>query len=100
MSLKIPEKYKIWIEAGKKFNLSHKHIQMARELKMNPKKLGSIANHKQQRWKTPLPEFIEDCYMRRFNKSEPNNITSIVQIVKNNTLKKTLKKEAKLKINE
>ena len=35
---------------------------MARELGMNPKKFGSIANHKHEKWKAPLPEFIEGLY--------------------------------------
>ncbi|MFH0924317.1 MAG: hypothetical protein V1872_01575 [bacterium] len=56
------EKNKKWIEAKKKFYLSDMHIQMARELGMNPKKFGGLANHKQERWKLPLPEFIEELY--------------------------------------
>jgi hypothetical protein len=36
---KIPEKYRVWIDARKKHKLSHAHIQMARELGMNPKKI-------------------------------------------------------------
>jgi hypothetical protein len=31
---------------------------MARELGMNPKKLGKLDNHDQEPWKLPLPEFI------------------------------------------
>jgi len=37
------EKNKKWREAKKKFRLSNMHIQMARELGMNPKKLGGLA---------------------------------------------------------
>ncbi len=37
---KIPDKLKIWIEARKRFRLSHEQIQMARELGMNPKGFG------------------------------------------------------------
>jgi hypothetical protein len=37
-----------WIEAKKRFRLSDIQIQMARELGMNPKKFGSLANHKQE----------------------------------------------------
>jgi hypothetical protein len=43
------DKNKKWIEAKKKFRLSNMHIQMAREVGMNPKKFGSLANHKQAR---------------------------------------------------
>ena len=79
---KIPDKYQVWINARKKYKLSHAHIQMARELGMNPKKLGKKANHKQQPWKAPLPVFIEDLYFKRFGKRQPETVKSIVQLVK------------------
>jgi hypothetical protein len=44
---KISEKYQVWIDARKRFHLCHVHIQMARELDMNPKRFGKKANHKQ-----------------------------------------------------
>ena len=48
-----------WIEAKRKFKLSDKHIQMARELGLNPRKFGSLDNNKQEPWKAPLKDFIE-----------------------------------------
>ena len=33
---KIPDKYQVWIDVRKRYHLSHAHIQMARELGMNP----------------------------------------------------------------
>jgi hypothetical protein len=65
------DKNKKWIEAKKKFHLSDTHIQMARELGMNPQKFGSLANHKQEKWKAPLPDFIEELYFKRFKKEKP-----------------------------
>ena len=62
-----------WIEAKKKFHLSDTHIQMARELGMNPKKFGSLANHKQEKWKALLSEFIEELYYQRFKRERPEN---------------------------
>jgi hypothetical protein len=62
-----PEKYQVWIEARKRYHLSHAQVQMARELGMNPKKLGGKANHQQEPWKVPLPQFIEHLYFKRFN---------------------------------
>jgi len=50
---------------------------MAREIGMNPKKFGSLANHKQEKWKTPLPDFIEDLYYKKFGKEQPDVITKI-----------------------
>lgn len=60
MDKKLPLKFLIWIEARKKFHLSNAQIQMARELGLNPKGFGKIANHKQEPWKLPLGEFIEE----------------------------------------
>ncbi|MFQ5629829.1 MAG: hypothetical protein ACE5I1_13775 [bacterium] len=94
---KIPEKFKIWIEARKKYRLSHAHIQMARELGMNPRKFGSLANHKQERWKLPLPEFIAECYRKRFGKSQPDRVVPIEQKVKEINRKKEERRQEKLK---
>ena len=74
------DKNKKWKEAQKKYCLSDMQIQMARELCMNPHKFGSLANHKQEKWKTPLPEFIEDLYYKRFKKYQPD-------VTKNNEVK-------------
>ena len=60
-----------WAQAKKKYRLSAVHIQMAKELGMNPRKFGSLANHKQEPWKAPLPDFIEDLYLKRFKKTRP-----------------------------
>jgi hypothetical protein len=72
-------KYQVWIDARKRHKLSHAHIQMARELGMNPKKFGKLDNHKQEPWKAPLPIFIEDIYFKRFGKERPDNVRSIEQ---------------------
>ena len=66
-----------WIDARKRFRLSDAHIQMARELGLNPKKFGKLANHKQEPWKAPLPEFIENCYFKAFGKTRPDEVCSI-----------------------
>lgn len=70
----VPNKLRPWIEARKKYGLSHAQIQMARELGMNPKKFGSLANHKQEAWKLPLPEYIEHLYQKQFGKQVPDDI--------------------------
>ncbi len=62
----------LWQKAKKKYRLSSMHIWMARELGMNPKKFGGLANHKQERWKAPLPDYIEDLYFKRFKKDKPD----------------------------
>jgi aminoglycoside 6'-N-acetyltransferase I len=60
-----------WIEARKRYGLSNVHIQMARELGLNPRKLGGKANHRQERWKVPLPEWIASLYEERFHRAAP-----------------------------
>jgi len=84
----IPNKYKDWVDARSRFHLSNAHIQMARELGMNPKKFGKLANHKQERWKLPLPEYIEELYFKRFHKERPDEVKSIEQLVKDRNRKK------------
>ena len=84
-----------WIVAQKKHRISDKHVQMARELGLNPDKLGKIDNHQNERWKVPLEQFIEDIYLKQFKKSEPDTIRSLDQILKDTQRKKDEKKEKK-----
>ncbi len=84
----IPNKLKPWLEARKKYRLSHAQIQMARELGLNPKKFGSLGITTQQPWKLPLSEFIEEIYYKRFKKRAPDHVRSIEQMVKDKARKK------------
>ena len=70
------QKTRAWEEARKRHHLSHAQAQMARELGMNPKKLGKIDNHKQEPWKAPLPLFIEKLYFKRFGRTAPISVSS------------------------
>ena len=88
-------RYQPWVDARQRFGLSHAHIQMARELGMNPKKLGGKANHKQQPWKAPLPVFIEDLYFKRFGKLRPDKVLTIEQIAREQKRKRAERKERK-----
>ena len=88
-------KYQPWIDAQKRFHLSNEQIQMAREIGLNPEKFGSMANNKQEPWKTPLPEFIEELYLKHFGKIRPDNVRSIEQIIQDQKLKKAEKKSLK-----
>jgi len=66
---------------------------MARELGMNPRKFGKLDNHKQERWKAPLPEFIESLYFKRFGKEKPDKVRSIEQVLKEQNKKKERRAE-------
>ena len=89
---KIPEKFQPWIDARKRYHLSHAHIQMARELGLNPKKFSNLANTKQEPWKIPLPEYIEELSSKHFKKSRPENVRSIEQMVRDHHKKKLERK--------
>lgn len=93
----MPVKIEKWVVAQKKHNLSDKHVQMARELGLNPDKLGKIDNHKQETWKVPLPQFIEDIYIKRFKREEPVTVRSLNDIIADDKAKKEKKKKEKAK---
>ncbi len=71
---KASPKDQVWLDAQKRYGLSDVHIRMARELGLNPKKFGKLANTRQEPWKAPLPEFIEKIYAKRFGKARPDKI--------------------------
>jgi hypothetical protein len=71
------QKLQAWIDARQRHHLSHAQVQMARELGMNPAKLGKLDNHRQEQWKLPLPRFIEELYFKRFGKTAPDTVFSI-----------------------
>ena len=64
----MPERLQVWIDARTRHHLSDAHVQMARELGLNPKKLSKLDNHGQEPWKAPLPAFIERLYLKRFGR--------------------------------
>ena len=89
-----PQDLQKWIDARRRHKLSHIHIQMARELGMNPRNFGKLDNHRQESWKAPLPDFIEEIYFKRFNKERPDAVYSIEQIAKMRQQKKKQKRTA------
>lgn len=48
---------------------------------MNPDKLGKIDNHRQETWKAPLPQFVEEIYFKRFKREAPESIKPLAQIM-------------------
>ena len=92
---RIPSKLHIWIEARKKYRLTHTQIQMARELGLNPRKFGGYANHRQETWKRPLGEYIEELYSKRFKKDKPEWVLSIEEQAEEIRRKQAEKKERK-----
>jgi len=92
---KLPQKIQLWVDARKRFKISHAQIQMARELGLNPKKFGGLANHKQEPWKAPLAIFIEDLYFKRFGKERPEIVRSMEQLHQDKKKSKEEKRKAR-----
>jgi hypothetical protein len=95
--VKIPADLQIWIEARPRHRLSHAHVQTARELGLNPRKLGKLDNHKQEPWKLPLPEFIEHLYRKHFHKDRPDEIITLEERAKRLAAKKAARKADRAK---
>lgn len=85
-----------WIDARKRRHLSHAEVQMARELGMNPKKLGKKDNHRQEPWKMPLKQYIGYLYFKRFGKERPDVVLSIEEKIRGNEEEKARRREEKL----
>ena len=85
-----------WVDARKRHHLSHAQVQMARELGLNPKKLGKMDNHDQEPWKMPLRHYIEHLYFKHFRKERPDAVSSIEEQVRAKKAKKAEKRRAKL----
>ena len=83
-----------WIDARKRHQLSHAQVQMARELGMNPRKLGGLDNHHQERWKLPVQLFIEELYRKRFGRVRPESVLSIEEHARQQEKKKAERREA------
>jgi hypothetical protein len=91
---KIPPKLEPWFEARKRYRLTDRQIQMARELGLNPKKFGSLAN-RQETWKVPLPQFIERCYQKQFKMERPIIVLSLEEVIARELAKKQKKQASK-----
>ena len=90
-----PTDLQAWIDARKRHRLSHAQVQMARELGMNPKKLGKIDNHRQEPWKAPLPEFIQHLYRKRFGREAPLHVQPLEERARQAAAKKAARKAEK-----
>lgn len=84
-----------WMTAQRRHRLSDKQVQMARELGLNPDKLGKTDNHRQEPWKATLPQFIEDIYFKRFKREEPETVRPLKQILKEMEIRKQQRKKEK-----
>src|SRR5579864_6346529 len=91
----IPNKLQVWLDARRRYHLSDAQIQMARELGMNPRHFGKLANERQEPWKAPLSQFIESLYLKRFGKTTPDKVVSIEDQAKALEQKKRARQHSK-----
>jgi hypothetical protein len=70
-------KMQAWIDARQRHRLSHAEVRMARELGLNPAKLGKLDNHDQEPWKMSLREYIQHLYLKRFGRACPDGVAAI-----------------------
>jgi hypothetical protein len=89
-------KLQAWVDARKRYHLSHAQVQMGRELGLNPKRLGKMDNHDQEPWKMPLRQYIEHLYFKHFRKERPDVVLPIEKLVQAQKEKKAKKRQEKL----
>ena len=63
---KSKKKEEIWKEAYKRCRLSTRHIQMAKELGLNPRSIIKNIPSPKQGWKLPVRDWIEQMYNKHF----------------------------------
>lgn len=81
--------------AQKRHHLTDMQVQMARELGFKPDSLRKIDNHKQEPWKTLLPQHIENLYEKRFRREQPEVVKSLKQQLQEDAAKRAAKKKMK-----
>jgi hypothetical protein len=90
-----PSGLQVWIDARRRHRLSHAQVQMARELGMNPQKLGKTDNHRQEPWKAPLPQFIEHLYRKRFGRDAPLDVRPLEERARESAAKQAVRRAEK-----
>jgi len=67
-----------WDEAKRRCGLSDAHVQMARELGIGPRRLGSDSDSSA----VPLSQRIEESYVERFHKAVPDPAVALRQLLR------------------
>lgn len=75
--------------------MTHAQVQMARELGLNPKKLGALVPSEKQTWKLPLAQHLENLYQDRFGRRQPEVVKSMEELAAEHLAKREEKKAAK-----
>jgi hypothetical protein len=70
-----------WVVAKRQCGLSDAHVQMARELEVNPKRLTRRSGAAGLTG-VPLAQHIEELYLRRFKRTIPDPVVSLRQLLR------------------
>jgi hypothetical protein len=89
---RIPHKFLPWIEARKKYQLTHAQTQMARELGMDPTHLRTRVKKSDPRVRLPIPELIETLYLEHFGREQPEVVRSIEELAAEHLQRRAEKK--------
>lgn len=72
MGKKRHQRDEAWARAKKLCRLSARHVQMAKQLGLNPQKLPGLRPSPSEHWKLPVADFIEDRFAKRFGRTHGN----------------------------
>jgi hypothetical protein len=75
------EQLQEWVRVKRQCGLSDAHVQMARGLGMNPKRLTATAGRMAGSSPVPLAQRIEDLYLRRFKRTVPDPVVPLRQLL-------------------
>ena len=70
-----------WAKAKRQCGLSDAHVQMAREIGINPRRLTARSGTKPGPTRVPLAQRIEDLYLRRFKRTIPDPVVPLRQLL-------------------
>jgi len=82
------EQLKAWSETKRLCGLTDAHIQMARELRMKPKLLPSLAGSSP----TTVIQHIETLYLGRFKKPRPDAVVPLRKLLQEAEAREQMKK--------
>lgn len=69
MAKKKPAKDEQWAEVKRRCRLSAEHVERAKEMGLNPRKLIRNIPSPQEQWKLPVREWIDEMYEKRTGKT-------------------------------
>ena len=70
-----------WVKVKRQCALTDAHVQMARELGMNPRRLIESQSKTQGLTQTPLGQCIEGLYFKRFKRPLPDAVAPLRQLL-------------------